>query len=137
MYYPDGTSELYTYTLLDLTGRQDRLGHSWTAGYDEMRRLTSATDRNHNTTSFGYCLCGGLASVTDPLGNTTTYNRNLAGWVNSLVFTGTGGNSTMCMYGRDAVGRATSVADSDGLNLNYIYMFRAWPRMFIPPRSAV
>ena len=84
--FPDGTSNQYTYTLLDLTLIKDRAGRQTTFEYNSIRQMTSRTDPLNRVTWFQWCKCGALKSLTDPMGRTTTWRHDIQGRVKSKEY---------------------------------------------------
>jgi len=71
--YPDGTSIVRSYNLLDLASVTDRLGNTTQYTYDADRELTETTDPLSHTVQMGYNPAGKLDSLTDPNSHTTTW----------------------------------------------------------------
>ena len=84
--FPDGTSNQYTYTLLDLTLIKDRAGRQTTFEYNSIRQMTKRTDPLNRVTWFQWCKCGALKSLTDPMGRTTTWRHDIQGRVKSKEY---------------------------------------------------
>jgi RHS repeat-associated protein len=74
--HPDGTSEQFVYTLLDLTASADRLGRWSTNTYNADRQLVQAQDPLGRITQYDYCDCGDLDAVLDPAGNATWWDHD-------------------------------------------------------------
>jgi RHS repeat-associated protein len=77
--HPDGTSELFVYSNLDLAATADRLGRWTTNTYNASRQLVQVRDPLGRITSFDRCKCGELDGVTDPLGRTTSWDYDIQG----------------------------------------------------------
>jgi RHS repeat-associated protein len=71
--YPDGTSIVRSYNLLDLASVTDRLGNETQYSYDSDRELIEITDRLSHTVQMGYNPAGTLDSLTDQNSHTTTW----------------------------------------------------------------
>jgi len=71
--YPDGTSTVRSYNLLDLASVTDRLGNETQYTYDADRELVQTTDPLSHTVQMGYNPAGELDSLTDQNSHTTTW----------------------------------------------------------------
>jgi len=71
--YPDGTSTVRSYNLLDLASVTDRLGNTTQYVYDADRELVETTDPLSHTVQMGYNPAGKLDSLTDQNTHTTTW----------------------------------------------------------------
>ena len=111
--YPDGTSENYSYTKLDLTKVLDRLGYTNSFIYNGFRQRTQSVDANSGTTTYSYCNCGSLDSITDPANKTTSYVYDQAGRQSATQFPG--GYAVTNKY--DLMGLVTNTADSASYNV--------------------
>ncbi len=77
--YGDGTTDSYTYYLLDLATHKDRQGRITQYSYNPLRQLISKTDPAGKTTNYSWCLCGHLGGIVDPNGNETTLLHDIEG----------------------------------------------------------
>ena len=84
--FPDKTTRIFTYKVLDLYQVQDRQKRVTTYTHDNDRRLVAVQDPAGNLTKLGYYENGTLASLTDPNGHTTTWNRDLESRVTSKQY---------------------------------------------------
>jgi RHS repeat-associated protein len=98
--YPDQSSEIFGYTLLDLTSATDRRQNTTQRYYDAGRELYKITEPGNRTTTIGYDPGGRVKTIQDPLGFTTGVTTTL---------------------GRDAEGRLASIQYPDGSGTYYAY----------------
>lgn len=115
--YPDGTSISNIYGKLDLTAKQDRLGHWTYYGYDGARHLTSITNANNAVTLLDWCGCGALTGILDALTNLTTLNYNNQGDLTNATFP----DGSTLNYQYDLAARPISAADGAGRTLQFGY----------------
>ena len=116
--YPDGTSETYGYTNLDLTSATDRLGQMTTYGFDANRRLTTVTDPLMQVTTYAYYEDGTLKSITDPNKNRTSWDIDIQSRPVAKHYA----NGTNETYAYEATtGRLKSKTDAIGQVTSYAY----------------
>lgn len=84
--YPDGTSNVYQYSRLDLTGMRDRAGRWTWMTYDDVGHQTSVLDPLGRLTEYTWCGCGSLESIKDPLSHVTSWSRDLEGRVTEKTY---------------------------------------------------
>ena len=84
--FPDSTTELTTWYLLDPVIFQDRLGRITQDTYDNMRQLIKSVDSQNRVTQLMWCSCGSLMHLTDGNGNETTWNHDVLGRTVQKVF---------------------------------------------------
>ncbi|MBS0522228.1 MAG: hypothetical protein JSS04_01230, partial [Proteobacteria bacterium] len=116
--YPDGTTETYGYTLLDLVSYTDREGRQWTYAYDANRRLTSVTDPAGKQTQYGYNQRGQITSLTDPQTNVTQWSYDVQGRLTSKQYPDT---STVTYTYETTTSRLKSVTDALSQVKTYAY----------------
>jgi RHS repeat-associated protein len=75
--HPDGTSEQFVYSNLDLVALRDRLGRWTTNTYNADRQLVRTQDPLGRITTYDWCKCGALNGLTDPMGRTTTWDYDV------------------------------------------------------------
>jgi YD repeat-containing protein len=108
--FPDATSTLYGYTLLDRTSVTDRRGKTTSYVYNALRQMTSKTDPLQHTNTYTYCDCGSVESITDPLGKITTFLYDAAGRRTQVALP----DNVTINYGYNPLGQLTSVTDTLG-----------------------
>ncbi len=91
--FPDATTELLEYNLLDLAATTDRLGRRTTFQRDASRRLTAVNDANGGTTSLGYGASDRPTSLTDPGGRSTQFGFDIESRITSKQYAGGGSES--------------------------------------------
>ena len=91
--YPDATTELLEYNLLDLAATTDRLGRRTTFQRDASRRLTAVNDANGGTTVLGYGAFDQPTSLTDPGGRSTQFGFDIESRISSKQYAGGGSES--------------------------------------------
>jgi RHS repeat-associated protein len=116
--YPDTTTDLYTYSTLDLVSYQDRQQRLWTYSYDANRRLTATTDPAGKQTQFGYNHAGKLTTLTDPRSNTTTWTYDIQGRLTGKQYPDA---STVTYTYETTTSRLKSVTDALGQVKTYTY----------------
>ena len=84
--FPDGTSDQFTYTRLDLTLLRDRAGRQTSVDFNNVRQMIKRTDPLGRVTLFQWCKCGALKSLTDPIGRTTGWQHDIRGRVKSKEY---------------------------------------------------
>jgi RHS repeat-associated protein len=121
----------------DLPGSEPDVGY----GYDLLGRLTSATQTGENM-SFAYDALGRLLSQTDPAGTVQAdydlagrrtrltwpdgayvdYDHLVTGDMEKIRYNGaTSGANVLAAYGRDDLGRRTSLTRGNGASTTYSY----------------
>lgn len=75
--FPDGTSDQFVYSNLDLTASVDRLGRWTTNTYNANRQLIVTEDPLGRVTRYDYCACGALEALFDPAGNVTWWDHDV------------------------------------------------------------
>jgi RHS repeat-associated protein len=116
--YPNGNSDQYAYTTLDLTQTTDRMGHTTNYTYNGLDQKTSMTDANGDTTQYGWCSCGSLKSITDGNGHVTRWNQDVEGRTISKTYAD--GTQELTSY-EGATDRVHSVKDAKGQLKVYAY----------------
>lgn len=116
--YQDGTSEKFTYTLLDLASRTDRQHRTTYYTYNSLRQPLAVLDPNGGVTHLSWCLCGHLGSVTDSCGRTTTLDHDIEGRVTRRTLPD--GSSQSITYAEDS-GWPQSITDGAGQTRNLAY----------------
>jgi RHS repeat-associated protein len=101
--FADGTTNQFSYTLLDLTDTTDRTGHSTTRLYSPDRELWQI-DQAGRQTNLAYYPDGRLLAVSDPRGAQTLFGRDLEGRLTNTYYPGPPAQS----YSWDTVGRLVS-----------------------------
>jgi len=94
--HPDGTSEQYVYSNLDLVVSADRLGRWTTNTYDAVRHLIAMQDPLGRITQYDYCECGALEAVIDPAGNVTWWDHDVQSRVTGKFYAD--GSGTTYLY---------------------------------------
>ena len=77
--YPDGSTNLTTWSRLDPVVQQDRLGRITQSYFDNMDQVVKQVDPLGRITKYMWCICGGIKTLTDGNGNVTTWNYDLEG----------------------------------------------------------
>jgi RHS repeat-associated protein len=116
--YPDGTTSVLAYTLLDLTSSTDRLSQKTRYSYDADRELISTTDPFGNITRQGYNLAGKLDSITDANNHTTTFVLDDQSRVTAKQFAN--GTATNIAY-ENALSRIATITDALSQTTDYTY----------------
>jgi RHS repeat-associated protein len=107
-----------------LTEVQDTLTGTYTFGYDNMNRLTSATvDYSFDTTGaltvqYGYDKASNRTSMTDPQTIPTTYGYDTLNRLHTLTYNNQTPNFT---FGYDALSRRNSLTRPNSVNTTYGY----------------
>jgi RHS repeat-associated protein len=116
--YPDGTTNQFGYTLLDLTSTTDRMHQTTRVGYDADREPIEITDPAGNTIRKGYNAAGALNSLTDPNGHTTTFGLDAESRVISKLYAN--GTSTAIAY-EDSISLVAVTTDALSQTRTYNY----------------
>ena len=116
--YPDATTDLYTYSRLDLVSYQDRQLRTWTYTYDANRRLTATTDPARKQTQFGYNHAGKLTTLTDPRTNVMSWTYDIQGRLTGKQYPDT---STVTYTYELTTSRLKSVTDALSQVKTYTY----------------
>ena len=120
--YADYTSVNYTY---DAAGRLTQVADptgTYTFGFDNMGRLTSATTNykfttfGNKTVQYGYDAASNRTAMTDPQNASTTYGYDVLNRLGSLGF-----NGQSFGFAYDALSRRTSLTRLNGVNTTYSY----------------
>ena len=104
--FPDGTSQVRGYTLLDMTSVVDRLGIETQRRYNADRDLYLIAELSGRQTQLMYDSGGRLDAIQDPLGLVTTFKRDLENRVTSV------GNGVAGVLTNDSV--LSHIYDYDG-----------------------
>jgi len=116
--FPDGTGISNIYTILDLTGHQDRMGNLTLYQYDNLEHLIAITNANQKVTQLSWCGCGALTSITDPmLTNITSFNYDNQGRMTNTALAD--GAEINWVY--DPAGEVTNIFDGAGRSLSLAY----------------
>ncbi len=116
--YPDGTSTVNTYKLLELASTTDRLKRTTQYTYDALRRIIQVMDPLGRNTKFGYCDCGAVSRLTDPNGNSTIFNFDLEERLVGKVMP----DGTQTTYGyENSTSRRKTITDALGQTTTYTY----------------
>jgi len=123
--YPDGSSVTYTY---DAAGRmtevQDSVTGTYTFGYDNMNRLSSAgvnysfDSAGTLTVQYGYDKASNRTSMTDPQTVPTTYGYDTLNRLHTLTYNNQTPNF---VFGYDALSRRNSLTRPNGAATTYGY----------------
>jgi RHS repeat-associated protein len=116
--FPDGTTELTQYHLLDAARSKDRSGRWTTFTYDAMRRQTSVRDPAGRVIHQEWCTCGSLNALKDGKGNKTTWERDVQGRM--LKEVRPDGSFTSYVYETKA-SRLKKTTDAKLQDTNYTY----------------
>jgi RHS repeat-associated protein len=116
--YPDGTTDQYGYSRLDLAAIKDRQGRVWSYAYDADRRLTAITDPLGNKTAYAYYENGTLKSLTDPDGHMTSWDIDIESRPTAKQYAD--GSETLYGY-EHTTSRLKSVTDPLGQVKSYQY----------------
>jgi RHS repeat-associated protein len=120
-FYPDQTTELRGYTLLDLTSVMDRRGNWTFRQYDADRELWKIIEPSARMTVLQYWPNGRLQSIQDPQGNETTFQLDIAGRPISVQYPA---DSRISQYYYDGAGRVNGIQLPGGTTnstVNYSY----------------
>ncbi|HEY3822479.1 MAG TPA: RHS repeat-associated core domain-containing protein [Polyangiaceae bacterium] len=115
--FPDQTTELFGYTLLDLTSVTDRRGNSTARQYDADRELTEIDEPSARTTRLEYWPNGLVKTIQDPRGFVTTVLSDIE--ARAIFESDANGAQTAYVY--DGAGRLESVGLPSGWDLTYTY----------------
>src|SRR2546422_539431 len=94
----------------------DAKNQTTTYTYDEMDRLTTRKDELNRTKSYEYDKAGNLAKFTDRKNQASSFTYDGLNRRTGATYVG---SSTT--FGYDAIGRLTSVSDSVGGNITWVY----------------
>ncbi len=119
--YPDGTTDRYTYTRLDLTSWIDRQGRTTSYTYDANRQLTSVSEPNGGIVSYSYYPNGAVKELTDENGNQTLWGIDAQGRVTSKSYGPFGPPVPEQYTYENSTGRLKSVTDSQGQTKTFVY----------------
>jgi RHS repeat-associated protein len=115
--YPDQTTELRGYTLLDLTSVTDRRGNTTTRQYDADRELSKIIEPSARTTVLQYWPNGRLQNIQDPRGGGTTFAIDIEGRTRAVTYP----DSSNVLYQYDGAGRVSTIFLSSGAGIGYSY----------------
>jgi len=115
--FPDGTSNTWVYSNLDVVQTSDRMGFVTKYDYNGFRQRLHVVDPLNRTNSFSYCTCGLLETSTDPLGQVTSYSYDLSGRRTGISFP----DSYSITYNYDVLGRVTNTVDSGSVSVTNWY----------------
>jgi YD repeat-containing protein len=122
--YPDSSTVISTF---DPAGRLTQVADptgTYTFGYDNMDRLTSATTNytfdsaGAYTVSYGYDAASNRKLMTDPQSLPTSYGYDTLNRLTSLNFNN---QPTPFGFGYDTVSRRTSLTRPNGITTSYVY----------------
>jgi RHS repeat-associated protein len=119
--YPDQTSEIRGYTLLDLTAFTDRRGNTTSRKYDADRELYEIDEPAGRTTKLSYWPDGAVQTIQDPLNNITQFATDIEGRIQTITYP----DGTQLNRAYDGVGRLLSVTpgqpSANNAGVSYTY----------------
>ncbi len=116
--YPDSTTDITTWYLLDPVIFQDRLGRITQDTYDSMDQRIKNVDSLGRVTQYTWCSCGSLSHLTDGNGNETTWNHDILGRPLQKVYAD--GSQVNYSY-ENIFGRLNTVTDALGQVKTFSY----------------
>lgn len=116
--FPDGTTERFVYSNLDLVASADRLGRWKTYSYNADRQLIKTQDPLGRVTQYLWCECGAMTGLIDPLGRQTTWDYDLEGRVTAKHYPG---GTTISYAYENTTSRLAARIDEQGQETHYKY----------------
>ncbi|WP_313316443.1 RHS repeat-associated core domain-containing protein [Stenotrophomonas sp.] len=115
--FPDGTTEVNTWTAMDVTAVKDRMNRVTTFKYNANRMLVEKTESGGLVSKYEYDLANRLTAFTDPRGVKTRWDRDVQGRVTAEIFP----DDTRKTFTYDIAGRIDRVTDVLGQARQYTY----------------
>jgi len=115
--FPDGTTEVNTWTAMDVTAVKDRMNRVTTFKYNANRMLIEKVESGGLIYKYEYDRANRVTAFTDPRGVRTRWERDVQGRVTAEIFP----DDTRKTFTYDIAGRIDRVTDVLGQARQYTY----------------